>query len=140
MSSKNFTLATRRRQPSLTDRTPWEYRITSCFAWRNWPSPLARLTNELGQEVGTDAYEMAYVQYEFNWKVRYGLLRDVNGLDVLEIGCGHGGITCFIAVAGRGAPWGSIWTPSRWAMRTASPSWWPIVSAPTLYCRWNSWK
>ncbi len=67
---------------------------------RNWPSPVARLDNELGAAPGTEAYDMAYAQRQFDWKVRHGIGRDVTGLDVLEIGTGHGGIACFMAIVG----------------------------------------
>ncbi len=59
---------------------------------KNWPSPTAKLHLEFGAEPGTEAYDMAYAQRQFDWKVRNGMRRDVTGLDVLEIGTGHGGI------------------------------------------------
>ena len=67
---------------------------------KKWPSPMARLTRELKAEPGTEAYDMAYAQRQFDWKVRSGMLREVTGLDVLEIGSGHGGISCFMAAVG----------------------------------------
>ena len=67
---------------------------------RNWPSPTAKLHLEFGAEPGTEAYDMAYAQRQFDWKVRNGMLREVTGLDVLEIGTGHGGIACYMAVVG----------------------------------------
>ncbi len=67
---------------------------------RRWPSPMAKLKNELGAEPGTEAYDMAYAQWQFDWKVRNGILRKVTGLDVLEIGTGHGGIACYLAAVG----------------------------------------
>src|SRR6187549_717021 len=67
---------------------------------RNWPSPRARLTKELAAEPGTEAYDMAYAQHQFDWKVRNGILREMTGLDVLEIGAGHGGISCYMAAIG----------------------------------------
>jgi ubiquinone/menaquinone biosynthesis C-methylase UbiE len=67
---------------------------------KRWPSPMAKLKNELGAEPGTDAYDMAYAQHQFDWKVRNGLMREVTGLDVLEIGTGHGGIACYLAAVG----------------------------------------
>jgi ubiquinone/menaquinone biosynthesis C-methylase UbiE len=67
---------------------------------KNWPSPMARLTRELEAEPGTEAYDMAYAQHQFDWKVRNGILREMTGLDVLEIGAGHGGISCFMAAVG----------------------------------------
>jgi len=67
---------------------------------RNWPSPMARLTKKFDPEPGTDAYNMAYAQNQFNQRVGDGILRPVTGLDVLEIGAGHGGISCFLAAVG----------------------------------------
>lgn len=67
---------------------------------KNWPSPMAKLTRELQAEPGTDAYDMAYAQRQFDWKVRHGMLHEVTGLKVLEIGTGHGGISCFMAAVG----------------------------------------
>jgi ubiquinone/menaquinone biosynthesis C-methylase UbiE len=67
---------------------------------KNWPSPMARLTKKFDAEPGTDAYNMAYAQNQFNQRVGDGMLRPVMGLDVLEIGAGHGGISCFMAAVG----------------------------------------
>ena len=67
---------------------------------KNWPSPITGLTQELNAEPCTEAYEMAYAQRQFNLKVMSGIKCDVVGLDVLEIGCGHGGISCFMAAVG----------------------------------------
>ncbi len=67
---------------------------------KNWPSPMARMTREFQAEPGTEAYDMAYAQHQFDWKVRYGIMRPLTGLDVLEIGAGHGGISCFMAAVG----------------------------------------
>jgi len=65
-----------------------------------WPSPSAHMAARLGAEPGTDDYNTAYAQFQFDRKVRNGLGVAVTGLDVLEIGCGHGGISCFMAAAG----------------------------------------
>jgi ubiquinone/menaquinone biosynthesis C-methylase UbiE len=67
---------------------------------RRWPSPMERVTRKLGAEPGTYEYNMAYARNQFNTKVRSGLMVEVWDKEVLEIGCGHGGITAFIAVAG----------------------------------------
>ena len=66
---------------------------------RNWPSPMKQLNQKLGAEQGTDEYALAYAQHQYGFKVRRGLGMEMFDLDVLEIGCGHGGITCFIAIA-----------------------------------------
>jgi ubiquinone/menaquinone biosynthesis C-methylase UbiE len=67
---------------------------------RNWPSPMVKYTKKFNAEPGTEAYHRAYAQHQFDWKVSHGLLRSVVGLDVLEIGAGHGGISCFMAAVG----------------------------------------
>jgi ubiquinone/menaquinone biosynthesis C-methylase UbiE len=67
---------------------------------RRWPSPLNEKARRLGAEPGTEAYERAYCQDQFDRKVRSGLTVPVTGMEVLEIGCGNGGISCFLAVAG----------------------------------------
>jgi ubiquinone/menaquinone biosynthesis C-methylase UbiE len=61
---------------------------------------MARKTAKYGSEPGTEAYDMAYARDQFVRRTRDGLGASVLGLDVLEIGCGHGGISCFIACAG----------------------------------------
>ncbi len=67
---------------------------------RPWPSPMAKMTARLNAEVGSETYQHAYAQDQFDRKVRDGLKMPVMDLDVLEIGCGHGGISCFLAAAG----------------------------------------
>lgn len=67
---------------------------------KRWPSPLAKRTEHFGAEPGTDAYNLAYAQHQYELKVRRGLDVSPVGLDVLEIGCGHGGITCYLAAVG----------------------------------------
>lgn len=67
---------------------------------KNWPSPMAGLTRQLNAEPGSEAYDLAYAQHQFDYRVRNGIMREVTGLDVLEIGAGHGGISCFMAAVG----------------------------------------
>ena len=54
----------------------------------------------MAAEPGTEAYDMDYAQHQFDWKVRNGIMREMTGLDVLEIGAGHGGISCYMAAVG----------------------------------------
>jgi ubiquinone/menaquinone biosynthesis C-methylase UbiE len=67
---------------------------------RVWPSPMAKYEKKFGAEPGSEAYHMAYAQQQFDQRVSDGMYRPVTGLDVLEIGAGHGGISCFMAAAG----------------------------------------
>lgn len=69
-------------------------------AARNWPSPMAGLKKRLNAEVGTEEYSHNYALEQFNRCVRNGIGVPVADKVVLEIGCGHGGITCFLAAAG----------------------------------------
>jgi ubiquinone/menaquinone biosynthesis C-methylase UbiE len=70
-----------------------------------WPSPMKKFTRELGAEPGTLEYEIAYGQDQFVKRMTRGLgrglpLKDLWGKRALEIGCGHGGISCFLACMG----------------------------------------
>lgn len=67
---------------------------------KTWPSPVAAMTERLGAEAGTEAYQAAYAQDQFNRRIRDGIGVALADRDVLEIGCGHGGISCFLAVGG----------------------------------------
>lgn len=67
---------------------------------RRWPSPMREKEVEFGARVCSDEYEAAYTRAQFNRKVKGGLGIEVLGRTVLEIGCGHGGISCFMAAAG----------------------------------------
>lgn len=70
---------------------------------RRWPD---RMDSYYGDprldrgEPGSAAYALAYAEFQFNNKVKSGLGAAVWDRDVLELGCGHGGISCFMAVAG----------------------------------------
>jgi ubiquinone/menaquinone biosynthesis C-methylase UbiE len=69
---------------------------------KRWPAPAATKSKEkeYGAEPGTDAYNARYAQEQFDICVKNGIGVSVFDKDVLEIGCGHGGISCFLAVAG----------------------------------------
>lgn len=67
---------------------------------QRWPSPMDRQRSEFQAEPGSDTFEMAYARKQFSRRVRTGLAVEPMGWDALEIGCGHGGISCFLAVSG----------------------------------------
>jgi ubiquinone/menaquinone biosynthesis C-methylase UbiE len=68
---------------------------------RRWPSPLVYQDDELDKgEPDSKSYNLAYARHQFNYKVRNGISENLWNLDVLEIGCGHGGNSCFMAMAG----------------------------------------
>jgi len=67
---------------------------------KRWPKLKSGATARVTAPPGSVEHGRAYAQDQFDQKVRNGLSIPVNGLDVLEVGCGHGGITCFLAVAG----------------------------------------
>jgi ubiquinone/menaquinone biosynthesis C-methylase UbiE len=61
---------------------------------------MRRQTEQLGAEPGTPEHATAYALEQFNSRMRYGLGFSPWDLDVLEVGCGHGGICCALAAAG----------------------------------------
>lgn len=67
---------------------------------KRWPSPVAERVRRFQAEPGTEKYAMQYAWDQFDRKTRTGIPVAVRGLDVLEIGCGHGGGTCFMASCG----------------------------------------
>ena len=67
---------------------------------KRWPAPLAERVRAFDAQPGTDVYAMVYAWHQFNRRVRNGLEVEVKDLDVLDIGCGRGGITCYAAVCG----------------------------------------
>jgi ubiquinone/menaquinone biosynthesis C-methylase UbiE len=70
---------------------------------RMWSNESTRYYGDDALDSGdpaSESYRLAYAQFQFGQKVRQGLGQNVWNLDVLEIGCGHGGIACFMAAAG----------------------------------------
>jgi ubiquinone/menaquinone biosynthesis C-methylase UbiE len=66
-----------------------------------WPAPIAvqQMTAE-SSDPTNDAYAMSYALQQYTQKVNDGFAVSPVGLEVLEIGCGHGGITCYLAAVG----------------------------------------
>jgi ubiquinone/menaquinone biosynthesis C-methylase UbiE len=68
---------------------------------KSWPSPVKGRQKRLQGDPSSDEYLINYaLLYQFDEKVRKGIGFDIRGKRILEIGCGHGGITCFMAING----------------------------------------
>ena len=70
-----------------------------------FPGPAAAREERIGARPGTPEWGRAYARDQFMHKIRHGSLLagaqpPLIGRDVLEIGCGHGGITCYFASVG----------------------------------------
>lgn len=68
---------------------------------KRWPSPVQNQRAKLGADVESRAYHLNYALYQqYDLKVKNGIPQDIRNKDILEIGCGHGGISTFMAVNG----------------------------------------
>lgn len=68
---------------------------------KSWPSPVKETQARLGEDPSSERYLLNYaLLFQYDYKVRTGLGIDVRGKRVLEIGCGHGGITWFTGING----------------------------------------
>lgn len=70
-----------------------------------YPSPVAARDKRLGGEIGSEEYERAYTLDQFMSRVVNGFplkekLPAFFGKEILELGCGHGGVTCYLASLG----------------------------------------
>jgi ubiquinone/menaquinone biosynthesis C-methylase UbiE len=70
-----------------------------------WPDPLRRRKKRFNAELNTPEYHLAYARDQFLTRVSHGLgvgdgLPNMLGMDMLELGTGHGGIACYLACIG----------------------------------------
>lgn len=68
---------------------------------KRWPSPVTEQKKQLGIDPTSDEYNMNYaMKKQFMRYIRSGFPYNFYQKKVLEIGCGHGGISTFFAVNG----------------------------------------
>lgn len=70
-----------------------------------WRNPVAMRDERLGGELGSVEYERAYTRDQFMSRVVSGFplgraMPSLIGKEVLELSCGHGGVTCYLASLG----------------------------------------
>ena len=67
---------------------------------KKWPSPV-KYKKKYGLDVTSDEYHLNYaLNSQYLKKARFGANFNFYNKSILEIGCGHGGISCFLAVNG----------------------------------------
>jgi len=67
---------------------------------KSWPSPIKSLQAKLGTDPTSEEYLINYAYNQYDGKTKSGIGYDIRGKKILEIGCGHGGISIFMAVNG----------------------------------------
>ncbi len=68
---------------------------------KRWPSPIQRQKKQLGTDASSREYNINYALFQqYDLKVKTGIPQDIRNKDILEIGCGHGGISTFMAING----------------------------------------
>jgi ubiquinone/menaquinone biosynthesis C-methylase UbiE len=66
---------------------------------KKWPAQNRAL--RAGKGLSSEAYHLAYaMKMQYLPCLQNGVKHDIQGKEILEIGCGHGGITCFLAMNG----------------------------------------
>lgn len=66
-----------------------------------WPSPASVKSFKISHDFESDEYNMDYaLKKQYIHKIKQGVKYDYYDKCVLEIGCGHGGISTFLAVTG----------------------------------------
>jgi ubiquinone/menaquinone biosynthesis C-methylase UbiE len=68
---------------------------------KRWPSPVKERESKLGEYPTSEQYLLNYALHaQYLQKLKQGVSFNFHDKEILEIGCGHGGITCFLAVNG----------------------------------------
>ena len=102
MSEQNRIIKTTQPTEKLQGGFAAAFLSALASVWRN---PVAARDERLGSEIGSVEYERAYTRDQFMSRVVNGFplgreLPLLFGKEVLELGCGHGGVTCYLAGLG----------------------------------------
>lgn len=68
---------------------------------KRWKSPVAGRKLQLGTDLESEDYHLNYgIKNQYHKKVFDGISTDILNKKILEIGCGHGGISLFLGMNG----------------------------------------
>lgn len=68
---------------------------------QKWPSPVTSQAKQLGDDPASIEYNLNYALFQqYDLKVKNGIPQNIRNKDILEIGCGQGGISTFMSVNG----------------------------------------